>query len=101
MDGQIGRLAPGYKADVVFLDLGNVNFVPLNDIAGLDPFSWTPDPLGGRGERSPRCRRPEHRGVTLSHGVVVVALSSLMAYPSFVEIGDSIIARIRRPHLIT
>jgi len=32
MDGLIGRLAPGYKADVVFLDLGNVNFVPLNDI---------------------------------------------------------------------
>jgi cytosine/adenosine deaminase-related metal-dependent hydrolase len=32
MDGMIGRLAPGYKADVVFLDLGNVNFVPLNDI---------------------------------------------------------------------
>ena len=29
----IGRLAPGYKADIVFLDLGNVNFVPLNDAA--------------------------------------------------------------------
>ncbi len=29
----IGRLAPGYKADVVFLDLSNVNFVPLNDAA--------------------------------------------------------------------
>ena len=27
----IGRLAPGCKADVVFLDLANVNFVPLND----------------------------------------------------------------------
>ena len=33
MDGLIGRLAPGYKADVVFLDLGNINFVPLNDAA--------------------------------------------------------------------
>jgi guanine deaminase len=29
----IGRLAPGYKADIVFLDLGHVNFVPLNDAA--------------------------------------------------------------------
>ena len=29
--GQIGRLAPGYKADVVFLDLGHVNWIPLND----------------------------------------------------------------------
>ncbi len=27
----IGRLAPGYKADVVFMDLANINFVPLND----------------------------------------------------------------------
>jgi cytosine/adenosine deaminase-related metal-dependent hydrolase len=27
----IGRLAPGYKADVVFLDAGHVNYVPLND----------------------------------------------------------------------
>jgi cytosine/adenosine deaminase-related metal-dependent hydrolase len=29
----IGRVAPGYKADLLFLDLGNVNFVPLNDAA--------------------------------------------------------------------
>jgi guanine deaminase len=28
---RIGRLAPGYKADVVFLDLGHVNWLPLND----------------------------------------------------------------------
>ena len=27
----IGRIAPGFKADLVFLDLGNVNYVPLND----------------------------------------------------------------------
>ena len=27
----IGRLAPGYKADMVFLDLNHVNFLPLND----------------------------------------------------------------------
>jgi guanine deaminase len=28
---KIGRLAAGYKADVVFLDLGHVNWVPCND----------------------------------------------------------------------
>ncbi len=28
---QIGRLAPGAKADVVFLDLAHVNYLPLND----------------------------------------------------------------------
>ena len=29
----IGRIAPGYKADLVFLDLDNVNLVPLNNAA--------------------------------------------------------------------
>ena len=29
----IGQVAPGFKADMVFLDLGNINFVPLNDAA--------------------------------------------------------------------
>lgn len=33
MADAIGRLAPGCKADMVFLDLRNVNFVPLNDAA--------------------------------------------------------------------
>ncbi|MFM8546669.1 MAG: amidohydrolase family protein [Betaproteobacteria bacterium] len=28
---QIGRIAPGYKADIVFLDLGHVNWMPIND----------------------------------------------------------------------
>jgi 5-methylthioadenosine/S-adenosylhomocysteine deaminase len=28
---RIGRLAPGYKADIVFLDLGHPNLFPLND----------------------------------------------------------------------
>ena len=28
---RIGRLAPGYKADVVFLDLTSINYVPLNE----------------------------------------------------------------------
>jgi cytosine/adenosine deaminase-related metal-dependent hydrolase len=28
---RLGRIAPGCLADLVFLDLGNVNFVPLND----------------------------------------------------------------------
>lgn len=31
MSGQIGRIARGYKADLVFLDLDHVNLVPLND----------------------------------------------------------------------
>jgi len=29
--GRIGRIEPGYFADLVFLDLANINFVPLND----------------------------------------------------------------------
>lgn len=33
MEDQIGRIAPGYFADLVFLDLSNVNFVPFNDAA--------------------------------------------------------------------
>lgn len=28
---KIGRLAPGYKADLVFLDLQHINWIPLND----------------------------------------------------------------------
>jgi len=28
---QIGRIAPGYKADIVFLDLHHVNWIPMND----------------------------------------------------------------------
>jgi 5-methylthioadenosine/S-adenosylhomocysteine deaminase len=33
MDQMIGRIAPGFKADIVFLDLDHINFVPLNDAA--------------------------------------------------------------------
>lgn len=33
MDGLIGRIAPGYQADLVFLDRDHVNLVPLNDAA--------------------------------------------------------------------
>ncbi|MDX1489596.1 MAG: amidohydrolase family protein, partial [Acidiferrobacterales bacterium] len=33
MGDTIGKIAPGYKADILFLDLSNVNFVPLNDVA--------------------------------------------------------------------
>ncbi len=31
MGGLIGRIAPGFKADLVFLDLDHVNLVPLNN----------------------------------------------------------------------
>lgn len=31
MQDRIGRIAPGFLADLVFLDLGHVNLVPLND----------------------------------------------------------------------
>ena len=30
---RVGRVEPGFKADLVFVDLGNVNFVPFNDAA--------------------------------------------------------------------
>ncbi len=33
MERDIGAIAPGYKADLVFLDLADVAFVPLNDAA--------------------------------------------------------------------
>ncbi len=36
---QIGRLEPGYCADIVFLDLTNVNFVPFNDPTNQIVFS--------------------------------------------------------------
>lgn len=31
MSDSIGRLAPGFKADIVFLDLAHINYVPLHD----------------------------------------------------------------------
>jgi 5-methylthioadenosine/S-adenosylhomocysteine deaminase len=31
MQKHIGKIAPGYKADIVFLDLGHVNWIPTND----------------------------------------------------------------------
>jgi len=33
MQDRIGRIAPGFKADLVFLDLAHINYVPLNDAA--------------------------------------------------------------------
>ena len=36
---QIGRLEPGYCADIVFLDLTNLNFVPFNDPTNQIVFS--------------------------------------------------------------
>ena len=31
MESSIGQIEPGYKADVVLLDLTSINYVPLND----------------------------------------------------------------------
>lgn len=31
LDKAIGRIAPGYKADIVFLDLHHINWIPTND----------------------------------------------------------------------
>ncbi len=49
----IGRIAPGYKADLVFLDLDHVNFVPLNNAAqqlvnGEDGTAVREVMIGGR-----------------------------------------------------
>ena len=30
---RIGRIAPGYKADIVFIDLAALHYVPCNDVA--------------------------------------------------------------------
>ena len=37
--GRIGRIAPGYKADIVFLDLGHINYVPRHDIINQIVFT--------------------------------------------------------------
>ena len=39
---QIGRIAPGYKADIVFLDLEKVNWIPINDPTnqGMGIWGW-------------------------------------------------------------
>jgi 5-methylthioadenosine/S-adenosylhomocysteine deaminase len=49
----IGRIAPGYKADLVFLDLDHVNLVPLNNAAqqlvnGEDGSAVRDVMIGGR-----------------------------------------------------
>ncbi len=36
---EIGRLEPGFMADIVFLDLGYIHYVPLNDITRQIVFS--------------------------------------------------------------
>jgi 5-methylthioadenosine/S-adenosylhomocysteine deaminase len=53
MGGLIGRIAPGYKADLVFLDLDHVNLVPLNDavnqvVNGEDGAAVRDVMIGGR-----------------------------------------------------
>ena len=39
LDGRIGKIAPGYKADMVFLDLGHINYVPCHDMVGQIVFT--------------------------------------------------------------
>jgi guanine deaminase len=39
LDGKIGKIAPGYKADMVFLDLGHINYVPCHDMVGQIVFT--------------------------------------------------------------
>jgi guanine deaminase len=53
MSDIIGKLAPGYKADLVFLDLDHVNLVPLNDarnylVNGEDGAAVRDVMIGGR-----------------------------------------------------
>ena len=53
MAGLIGRIAPGYKADLVFLDLDHINLVPLNDavnqlVNGEDGAAVRDVMIGGR-----------------------------------------------------
>jgi cytosine/adenosine deaminase-related metal-dependent hydrolase len=52
MADMIGRIAPGYKADLVFLDLDHVNLVPLNNapqqlVNGEDGMSVRDVMVGG------------------------------------------------------
>jgi len=51
--GQIGRIAPGYKADLVFLDLHHINWIPVNDpvnqiVHGEDGNAVNSVMVGGR-----------------------------------------------------
>jgi 5-methylthioadenosine/S-adenosylhomocysteine deaminase len=38
-EGRIGRIEPGYKADLVFLDLKHINYTPLGNLAHQVVFS--------------------------------------------------------------
>ena len=53
MGNAIGRIEPGYKGDMVFLDLANVNWVPFNDptnqiVHGEDSSAVASVMVGGR-----------------------------------------------------
>ncbi len=52
-DGVLGRIAPGYKADLVFLDLGHIHWFPMNDpliqlVMAEDATAVTRVMVGGR-----------------------------------------------------
>jgi 5-methylthioadenosine/S-adenosylhomocysteine deaminase len=39
LDGKIGKIAPGYNADIVFLDLDHINYIPCHDMVGQIVFT--------------------------------------------------------------
>jgi guanine deaminase len=39
LGGAIGEIAPGFKADIVFLDLANINYVPCHDVVSQIVFT--------------------------------------------------------------
>src|SRR4030095_5837830 len=68
-EGKLARLAPGYKDDSVFLDLGHVNWIPLNDPSNQlvhteDGSAVTHVMIGGGGMgRGPRVPTPHTRAL--------------------------------------
>ena len=61
LDKQIGRIAPGYKADIVFLDLHHINWIPIND-----PVNQLVHTEDGSGRAFGDDRRPHGRSRTAS-----------------------------------